>query len=42
MSDQASLPVSGQQLAAPTTLPATAAETSPDNPWPLQLLSQKL
>ncbi|WP_426996475.1 exodeoxyribonuclease VII large subunit [Pseudarthrobacter sp. N5] len=25
-----------------TTLPATAAETSPDNPWPLQLLSQKL
>ena len=27
---------------AATTLPATAAETSPDNPWPLQLLSQKL
>jgi exodeoxyribonuclease VII large subunit len=25
-----------------TTLPATAAETTPDNPWPLQLLSQKL
>lgn len=23
-------------------LPPTAAETSPDNPWPLQLLSQKL
>jgi exodeoxyribonuclease VII large subunit len=23
-------------------VPATAAETSPDNPWPLQLLSQKL
>jgi len=37
MSDQASLPGT-----APTTLPATAAETSPDNPWPLQLLSQKL
>jgi len=34
MSDQASLPGT-----APTTLPATAAETSPDNPWPLQLLS---
>ena len=29
-------------LAAATTVPATAAETSPDNPWPLQLLSQKL
>lgn len=27
---------------AATTLPVTAAETSPDNPWPLQLLSQKL
>ena len=27
---------------APTTLPATAADTTPDNPWPLQLLSQKL
>src|SRR4029453_14719047 len=25
-----------------TTLPATAAETTPDNPWPLQLLSRKL
>ncbi|WP_457974207.1 exodeoxyribonuclease VII large subunit [Arthrobacter sp. D1-17] len=25
-----------------TTVPATAAETTPDNPWPLQLLSQKL
>ncbi|WP_426003490.1 exodeoxyribonuclease VII large subunit [Paenarthrobacter sp. NyZ202] len=25
-----------------STLPATAAETSPDNPWPLQLLSRKL
>jgi exodeoxyribonuclease VII large subunit len=29
-------------LAAATTIPATAAETSPENPWPLQLLSQKL
>jgi exodeoxyribonuclease VII large subunit len=28
--------------ASATTLPATAAQTSPDNPWPLQLLSQKL
>ncbi len=37
MSEQAALPGN-----APTTLPATAAETSPDNPWPLQLLSQKL
>lgn len=37
MSEQASLPGT-----APTTLPATAADTSPDNPWPLQLLSQKL
>lgn len=25
-----------------TTLPGTAAETTPDNPWPLQLLSRKL
>ena len=25
-----------------TTLPATAAETSPDNPWPLALLSRNL
>lgn len=24
------------------TVPATAADTSPDNPWPLQVLSQKL
>ena len=31
-----------ENAAAATTLPATAAETSPDNPWPLQLLSQKL
>jgi len=31
-----------EDTAAATTLPATAADTSPDNPWPLQLLSQKL
>ena len=31
-----------EEVAAATTLPATAAQTSPDNPWPLQLLSQKL
>ncbi|MEC5192596.1 MULTISPECIES: exodeoxyribonuclease VII large subunit [unclassified Arthrobacter] len=31
-----------EDVAAATTLPATAAETSPENPWPLQLLSQKL
>jgi exodeoxyribonuclease VII large subunit len=37
MSEQAALPGT-----APSTLPATAADTSPDNPWPLQLLSQKL
>ncbi|MDR7157607.1 exodeoxyribonuclease VII large subunit [Arthrobacter sp. BE255] len=37
MPDQAALPDT-----AASTLPATAAETSPDNPWPLQLLSQKL
>ena len=30
-----------EDVAAATTVPATAAETSPDNP-PLQLLSQKL
>lgn len=27
---------------APTTLPATAAETTADRPWPLHLLSEKL
>ncbi|MHC6177213.1 exodeoxyribonuclease VII large subunit [Glutamicibacter sp. X7] len=27
---------------APQTVPATAAETSADNPWPLRLLSEKL
>jgi exodeoxyribonuclease VII large subunit len=37
MSEPAALPGP-----AATTLPATAAETTPDNPWPLQLLSQKL
>ena len=31
-----------EETAEATTLPATAAGTSPDNPWPLQLLSQKL
>ncbi|HSL37987.1 MAG TPA: exodeoxyribonuclease VII large subunit, partial [Arthrobacter sp.] len=31
-----------EDVAAATTVPGTAAETSPDNPWPLQLLSQKL
>jgi exodeoxyribonuclease VII large subunit len=31
-----------EETAAASTLPATAAGTSPDNPWPLQLLSQKL
>lgn len=31
-----------EDLSPATTLPATAAETSPENPWPLQLLSQKL
>ena len=35
-------PGMSEDVAAATTLPATAAETSPDNPWPLQLLSQKL
>lgn len=36
-------PVAGQGAApGPSTVPATAADTSPDNPWPLQLLSQKL
>lgn len=31
-----------EETAAASTLPATAAGTSPDNPWPLQMLSQKL
>jgi exodeoxyribonuclease VII large subunit len=31
-----------EDTAAASTLPATAAGTSPDNPWPLQLLSQNL
>jgi exodeoxyribonuclease VII large subunit len=34
--------MSENTAAASTTLPATAAGTSPDNPWPLQLLSQNL
>ncbi|CAH0211172.1 Exodeoxyribonuclease 7 large subunit [Arthrobacter sp. Bi83] len=37
MAENATVPAGG-----PTTVPATAADTSPDNPWPLQLLSQKL
>jgi exodeoxyribonuclease VII large subunit len=37
MAENATVPAAG-----PTTVPATAADTSPDNPWPLQLLSQKL
>ena len=38
-------PPTGGQLdapAKPSTLPATAMETSAENPWPLRLLSQKL
>lgn len=31
-----------EDITTTTTVPATAAETSPENPWPLQLLSQKL
>ncbi len=31
-----------EETAAASTLPTTAAGTSPENPWPLQLLSQKL
>ncbi|MCX6500184.1 MAG: exodeoxyribonuclease VII large subunit [Arthrobacter sp.] len=31
-----------EETAAASTLPTTAAGTSPDNPWPLQLLSQNL
>jgi exodeoxyribonuclease VII large subunit len=37
MAENATVPAAG-----PSTVPATAAETTPDNPWPLQLLSQKL
>ncbi|WP_026552539.1 exodeoxyribonuclease VII large subunit [Arthrobacter sp. H20] len=32
----------GSTQAGPTTLPATAAETTADRPWPLHLLSEKL
>jgi exodeoxyribonuclease VII large subunit len=42
MAENATVPVPGTAPASPSTVPATAAETSPDNPWPLQLLSQKL
>ena len=31
-----------EDITTTTTVPATAGETSPENPWPLQLLSQKL
>jgi exodeoxyribonuclease VII large subunit len=41
MAENATVPVPGT-APGPSTVPATAAETSPDNPWPLQLLSQKL
>lgn len=37
MAENATVPAAGR-----TTVPPTAADTSPDNPWPLQLLSQKL
>ena len=30
------------ESAVPTSLPKTAAETSPENPWPLQMLSRNL
>lgn len=44
--EERTLSMSDDMLPAPqrpdTTLPGTAAETSPDNPWPLQLLSKKL
>jgi exodeoxyribonuclease VII large subunit len=43
MAENATVPVPGTAPAAGlSTVPATAADTSPDNPWPLQLLSQKL
>ena len=43
MAENATVPIPGRAPAAgPSTVPATAADTSPDNPWPLQLLSQKL
>lgn len=43
MAENATVPVPGTApVAGPSTVPATAADTSPDNPWPLQLLSQKL
>lgn len=42
--DESAVADSGAATARPaaTTVPAMAADTSPDNPWPLQLLSQKL
>ncbi|MFD1214272.1 exodeoxyribonuclease VII large subunit [Arthrobacter sp. GCM10027362] len=46
MSQDQSWPASGAGIAeAPaqrTTLPPTASQTSPENPWPLRLLSEKL
>ncbi|MFC9332577.1 exodeoxyribonuclease VII large subunit [Arthrobacter sp. NPDC057009] len=43
MAENATVPVPGTASAPrASTVPATAADTSPDNPWPLQLLSQKL
>ena len=36
------LDASGPDDTAPTSLPKTAAETTPENPWPLQLLSRNL
>ncbi|MFC7850603.1 exodeoxyribonuclease VII large subunit [Arthrobacter sp. NPDC057388] len=41
MAENATVPETGT-APGPSTVPATAADTSPDNPWPLQLLSQKL
>ncbi|MFB0835650.1 exodeoxyribonuclease VII large subunit [Arthrobacter halodurans] len=31
-----------EERAGPTTVPATAADTSPESPWPLRLFSEKL
>lgn len=35
-------PLSPENTPEKTTLPATAAQTSPENPWPLALLSKNL
>lgn len=46
MSQDQSWPANGagtaQAPSQPTTLPPTASQTSPENPWPLRLLSEKL